>query len=289
MILGPLADRGLVAGVDLFVAFSPERINPGSDGFAHEDVPRVVGGATPACAEAAVAVLGAYVKLVHPVGSMEAAEMTKLTENIFRAVNIALANELSDVCRVLGLDVVDVIDAAATKPYGFMPFYPGPGVGGHCIPCDPHYLLWQLHKERLGAPIIEQAMTAIAARPRRVVDRVRQVLSAHSRGIAGIRVLVVGVAYKPNVEDVRESPALEIIEELIEEAATVGYYDPLCPTITLPNGRSLDSVGDPQSFNADVVVLHTDHDSVDLSWLRRVPEVIDTTFRLTGVPHAVRL
>ena len=289
MIMVPLGERGLEAGNDIFVAFSPERINPGSAGFAHEDVPRVVGGATSSCTGAAASVLGAYVKLVHPVSSMEAAEMTKLTENIFRAVNIALANELADVCRVLGLDVVDVIEAAATKPYGFMPFFPGPGVGGHCIPCDPHYLLWQLHKARLGAPIIEQAMTAIAARPRRVVDRVRQVLSGHSRGIAGTRVLIVGVAYKPNVEDIRESPALEIIEELRDESAIVAYYDPLCPVITLPDGEVLESVHDPRAFGADVAVVHTDHNTVDLSWLHEVPEVIDTTFRLTGVPHSVRL
>lgn len=289
MLVTPLAERGLTAGSDVFVAFSPERINPGSEGFTHEDVPRVVGGATPECTIAAAATLRAYVNSVHLVSSMEAAEMTKLMENIFRAVNIALANELGDVCLTLGLDIVEVIKAAATKPYGFMAFYPGPGVGGHCIPCDPHYLLWQLHKERLSAPIIEQAMTAIAGRPRRVVDRVRQMLSEKSRGVAGTRVLVVGAAYKANVEDIRESPALEIIAELAHEGATVDYYDPLCPVLTLPDGTQLASVSDPAAFNADVVVLHTAHDSVDLSWLIDVPGVLDTTYRLENIPQTVRL
>lgn len=289
MLVSPLASRGLIAGTDVFVAFSPERINPGSEGFSHEDVPRVVGGATAECTAAASATLRAYVNSVHAVTSLEAAEMTKLMENIFRAVNIALANELGDVSLALGLDVVEVIQAAATKPYGFMPFFPGPGVGGHCIPCDPHYLLWQLHKERLSAPIIEQAMTAISSRPRKVVDRIRQVLSERSRGIAGTRVIVVGVAYKPNVEDIRESPALEIIAELAHEGAIVDYHDPLCPVITLEDGTRLTSVADPVAFNADVVVLHTAHDGMDLSWLSDVPEVLDTTYRLENVPHSVRL
>lgn len=289
MLATPLAARGLHAGTDVFVAFSPERINPGSEGFSHEDVPRVVGGATPECTNAAAATLRAYVNKVHLVTSMEAAEMTKLMENIFRAVNIALANELGDVCLALGLDIVEVIQAAATKPYGFMPFFPGPGVGGHCIPCDPHYLLWQLHKQRLNAPIIEQAMTAIAARPRQVVDRVRQILSQNSRGIFGTRVLVVGVAYKPNVEDVRESPALEIITELVKEGAIVDYYDPMCPVVTLPDGTVSSTIADPVAFSPDVVILHTAHDSVDLTWLADVPEVLDTTYRLDNVANAVRL
>ena len=158
----PLAAKGLIPGRDVFVAFSPERINPGVDAFSHEDVPRVVGGVTPACGEAAEALLRASTKLVHVVPSADVAEMTKLVENTFRAVNIALANEFADICHGLGMEVMDVIDAASTKPYGFMPFTPGPGVGGHCIPCDPHYLLWQLRKARVTAPVIEHAMAGIA-------------------------------------------------------------------------------------------------------------------------------
>ncbi|MCW2763299.1 MAG: UDP-glucose/GDP-mannose dehydrogenase, partial [Marmoricola sp.] len=189
----PLAAKGLILGRDLFVAFSPERINPGVDAFSHEDVPRVVGGVTPACGEAAVALLAASNRRVHMVPSADVAEMTKLLENTFRAVNIALANEFADICQELNMEVMDVIDAASTKPYGFMSFTPGPGVGGHCIPCDPHYLLWQLRKSRMTAPVIEHAMAGIAARPHQVVEKARRILSDRNHGLAGARVLVLGV------------------------------------------------------------------------------------------------
>ena len=171
LLVRPLRRRGLVAGENIHVAFSAERIDPGSEAVATEDVPRVVAGATPSCTAAAVEVLSGYAARVHPVSSLAVAEMTKLLENTFRAVNIALVNEFADICGALGLEVTDVIDAAATKPYGYMAFHPGPGVGGHCIPCDPHYLLWQLRKDRLPAPMISTAMQQIAARPARVVDR----------------------------------------------------------------------------------------------------------------------
>jgi nucleotide sugar dehydrogenase len=289
LLMNPLVARGFTPGTDIFVAFSPERINPGASGFAHEDVPRVVGGATPNCTTATATIIGSYVNQVHTVSSLEAAEMTKLVENIFRAVNIALANEFADVSATLGLDVIEVINAAATKPYGFMPFLPGPGVGGHCIPCDPHYLLWQLHKDRRSAPLIQQAMTLIAARPRQVVDRLRELLSTHRRGLTGARVLVVGVAYKPDVEDVRESPALEVISGLWQEGAIVGYYDPLCPEIVLRDGSMLASTTDPVAFGADVAVIHTAHRHVDLRWLNDVEFVLDTSYAATSVAHAQRL
>lgn len=177
LLAAPLAARGLRAGQDVFVAFSPERIDPGNDRYTHEVVPRVVGGATPQCTAAAAKVLAHCTRNVHEVSSTGAAELTKLFENTFRAVNIALANEMAEVGRTLGLDIMEVIKAAATKPYGFMPFFPGPGPHGHCIPCDPHYLLWQLREKRLQTPVVTEAMAAIAGRPRRVVDRVREVLS----------------------------------------------------------------------------------------------------------------
>lgn len=289
LMMDPLVARGFTPGTDIFIAFSPERINPGAAGYAHEDVPRVVGGATPNCTAAAATIVGSYVNQVHTVSSMETAEMTKLVENIFRAVNIALANEFADVSALLDLDVVEVINAAATKPYGFMPFLPGPGVGGHCIPCDPHYLLWQLHKERRSAPLIEQTMNQIAARPRHVVDRVRELLSNNRRGLTGTRVLVVGVAYKPNVEDVRESPALEVIGSLLHEGAIVAYYDPLCPHVRLHDGSMLASVGDPTAFGAEVAVIHTAHSGVDLAWLHDVEIVLDTSYAASSITHAVRL
>lgn len=284
MLLVPLQKRGLVAGTDISVAFSPERIDPGNESFTHEEVPRVVGGATESCRRAAEALLGRYAH-VHSVGSLEAAEMTKLLENTFRAVNIALANEFAEACRVLGLPVLDVINAAATKPYGFMPFFPGPGVGGHCIPCDPHYLLWQLRREHISLPIIEQAMTEIGSRPRQVVERIREILADHSTPMSGSRVLVTGVSYKPDVADLRESPALEILSLLHDRGVEVAYYDPFFDSVTLHDGTELDATVDPVAFRADLVVLHTDHSMVDTSWLAGQRTVLDATYRRDDLPH----
>lgn len=289
LVVGPLTRRGLRVGVDVFVAFSPERIDPGNDRFAHEDVARVTGGSTPECTRRAAALLARYTRNVHTVESIEVAEMTKLVENTFRAVNIALANEFAEICRTLGLDVMNVIDAAATKPYGFMPFYPGPGVGGHCIPCDPHYLLWQLRERRLSTPVIAQSMGAIAARPSLVVDRVRQLLSERGCALGAARVLVVGVAYKPDVEDLRESPALEILQALEAYGVKVAYYDPHFTAIVLPDGGELKGIDDPLSFGADLVVVHSAHTDVELDWLARVPAVLDTTYRLPKLPQTVQL
>lgn len=288
LLAKPLAERGLLPGVDINVAFSPERINPGMD-MAHEEVPRVVGGITPACTEAAAALIHTYTERVHPVGSADAAEMTKLVENTFRAVNIALANEFSDIAQSLGLDVMEVINAASTKPYGYMPFTPGPGVGGHCIPCDPHYLLWQMRKVRRGTPVIEQAMNAIAARPGRVVDRARRILSDRDHGLHHARVLVIGVAYKPDVEDLRESPALEILEGLAENGAEVAYHDSHFPTLRLPDGTELSHQADVEGFDPDLVVLHTAHRSVSLEWVDQTTPVLDTTFRQPHAENVFRL
>jgi UDP-N-acetyl-D-glucosamine dehydrogenase len=288
LLAGPLRRRGLEVGRDVFVAFSPERIDPGNDRYAHEVVPRVVGGTTPQCTAEAVKVLAHCTGNLHEVSSSGAAEMTKLFENTFRAVNIALANEIAEISRTLGLDVMEVINAAATKPYGFMPFFPGPGAGGHCIPCDPHYLLWQLRKTRLPTPVVTQAMSAIAGRPRRVVERVREVLSEAGIGLAGARILLLGVTYKPEVEDVRESPALEIIEGLLAAGAQVDYHDPLVPEIRLPEGRLLGNV-DPTGGDADLVVAHTTHRALDLSWLPEDQLVLDATYRLTGAGRRVPL
>lgn len=288
MLADPLAARGLLPGTDVHVSFSPERINPGVDTFSQEEVPRVVGGVTTACGERAAALLAKYVPNVHVVPTAEAAEMTKLVENTFRAVNIALANEFADICTALGIQVMDVIDAADTKPFGFMRFTPGPGVGGHCIPCDPHYLLWQLRRNRLNAPVIEQAMHGIAARPHRVVDRTRKILSDTDHGLAGARILVAGVAYKPDVEDVRESPALEILAGLAAEGAIVGYVDPLIGELN-HEGLELLSVADPKKFGAHVVIMHTAHSNFDLGWLADVPTVLDTTYRLPLTANTVRL
>ena len=289
LLVAPLMERGFVIGTDVFVAFSAERINPGNDDFSIDVVPRVVGGATAACQEKAAALLHRYTASVHLVRSLAAAEMTKLLENTFRAVNIALANEFADICRALDVTVTDVIDAAATKPYGFMPFTPGPGVGGHCIPCDPHYLLWQLRKQRIPAPMITQAMVEIAERPTKVVDRVREVLSGAGLGMTGARVLVIGVSYKPDVADLRESPALEILETLAERGATVGYVDSHFASLRLPNGTEIEGVVDAADFGADLVLLHTRHSGQSLAWVTPDQLVIDSTYRGADLPQRVLL
>ena len=289
MLAVPLAARGLTAGGNVYVAFSPERINPGVDSFSHEDVPRVVGGVTEACGKVAETFLKTVAKSVHVVPSADAAEMTKLVENTFRAVNIALANEFADICQTLNIEVMDVIDAASTKPYGFMRFTPGPGVGGHCIPCDPHYLLWQLRKSRLGSPVIESAMAGIAARPHHVVERARRILSDRDHGLSFAKVLIVGVAYKPDVEDLRESPALEIIAALRAEDAQVAYSDHWCPTAPDGQGGLLYSLDDPAAWMPDLVIVHTRHAGADLSWLEDMPIVLDTTYQLPNAKNTIRL
>jgi len=289
LLVRPLSGRGLAAGTDVYVAFSAERIDPGNETYSHDEVPRVVGGATQQCEEMAATLLARCVGNVHRVRSLAAAEMTKLLENTFRAVNIALANEFADICRVLDIPVTEVIDAASTKPYGFMPFTPGPGVGGHCIPCDPHYLLWQLRKSRVQAPVISQAMNEISARPARVVERVKDVLANAGRGMTGARILVVGVSYKPDVADLRESPALEILERLIEAGATVGYLDHHFGTLPLHSGTVLTEVGDPSAFAADLVLIHTRHSGADLTWIAPGQLVVDATYRAVELPDRVLL
>ncbi|MDM4763269.1 nucleotide sugar dehydrogenase [Galbitalea sp. SE-J8] len=282
LLVRPLAARGLVAGRDVFVAFSAERIDPGNAAFDQEDVPRVMGAATPECAEEADRLLRRYATSVHHVGSLAAAEMTKLLENTFRAVNIALANEFADICEHLDINVSDVIDAAATKPYGFMPFRPGPGVGGHCIPCDPHYLLWQLRRDRISAPVIEHSMAEISHRPGRIVDRARRLLSERGLPVASARILVVGVSYKPDVADLRESPALEILGTLAEEGAQVGFVDAHFDRVALRDGTIVTATDAPPEFDADLVILHTRHSNADLSWLR-AETLLDITYPRTAV------
>lgn len=283
MLIDPLAERGLHAGPDVHVAYAPERVDPGVAAHVLEQTPRVVGGATPQCTRAAMAALSHSCPDVHAVSSPEAAELTKLLENTFRAVNIALANEVSDFAGHLGLSSTEVVDAAATKPYGFMPFYPGPGVGGHCIPCDPQYLLWQLRAERMSSPVIDAAMTDIALRPQKVVARVREMLAEGGMSLRGARVHVVGVSYKPGVADLRESPALEIIRAMTAAGARVSYSDPHIPNLTL-DGHTLDSAV-PAVEDVDLVLVHTRHPEADLGWLAPHPRVLDATFRLSEAAH----
>lgn len=285
LLIEPLAERGLAAGRDVFVAFSPERIDPGNLDHVPRRTPRIVGGATAACADRAGGLIGRMTDAVYLVGSPEAAELTKLYENVFRAVNLALANEVADICSGLGLDPVEVTLAAGTKPYGFLGSLPGPGVGGHCIPCDPHYLLWQLRRDNLSAPLIEEAMRAIENRPMQVVRRVGEVLAAAGAGIRGARVLLVGVSYKSGVRDVRESPAIPIMTELVAAGARVGYHDPLVPEVELADGTALRAEAQPDAGRWDLVVVHTVHPGVDYAWVRDCPRILDATYQFDIAEH----
>jgi UDP-N-acetyl-D-glucosamine dehydrogenase len=284
LLTGPLAARGLVAGTDLHVAFSPERIDPGNPDHVQRETPRVIGGATSACTSRAAELVGRLTDAVYLVSSTDTAEATKLYENIFRAVSLALANEFADACGALSLDPIEVTLAASTKPYGFLGTFPGPGVGGHCIPCDPHYLLWQLNAVDHSAPLIEQAMKSIALRPERVIQRAAEVLAADGRQLAGARVIVLGASYKPGVRDLRESPALAIMAGLFRAGASVGYYDPL-PVIELPGGQMLASEAAPDGADWDLAVAHTLHPRTDYSWAHSCPRVLDGTYQFFGAAH----
>lgn len=284
LLTAPLAERGFTVGVDVHVAFSPERIDPGVVAHRPETTARVVGAVTAEGRHRAVALLTRISPLVHEVTSPEAAELTKLLENSFRAVNIAFANEFADVVKELGVDPIEVIDAAATKPYGFLPFYPGPGVGGHCIPTDPHYLLWQLTGRQRMPALLRTAMAEISERPRRIAARARETLAHWGKPVVGARVLVVGVAYKPDVADARETPAVPIIDALRRMGANVAYTDPFIDRLRVFDGE-LRSLTDPGTHPWDLVIVHTAHTGADLSWLQGQPAVLDTTFKLTGLPR----
>ncbi|MFD0315788.1 nucleotide sugar dehydrogenase [Streptomyces flavalbus] len=289
LLTEPLAARGLTVEEDVLVAFSPERVDPGNTRHTPERTPRVLGGAGPLSTRAATFLLRPTASRLHPVPDPETAEMAKLWENVFRAVNIALANELADACLHLGLAPLPVIEAAATKPYGFLPFYPGPGAGGHCIPCDPHYLLGQLPPDGPDgptAPVTTAAMAALRQRPAQVARRAADLLRTAGRGPAGARVLVLGAAYKPGVSDVRESPAAHILGQLAAEGADVRYSDPFVPELTV-DGAVLRSVDRPQDQPWDLVIVHTAHPGDDLTWLDTVPLVHDPRSRhLPGTPRA---
>ena len=286
MLVEPLRARGLRVGVDVFVAFSPERIDPGNPDHVQHDTPRVVGGTTPACADRAAEVVSRMTDVVYLVSSPEAAEATKLYENIFRAVTLALANEFADVCGTLVLDPIEVTLAASTKPYGFLATLPGPGVGGHCIPCDPYYLLWQLEgRSTSGAPLISEAMRAIDLRPGRVAERAAEVLAETGGTLAGARVLVLGVSYKPGVRDLRESSALPLIDQLLAAGAEVSYFDPLIPEIRLPGDRVMRGLPSARAEDWDLVIAHTLHPGIDYSWAADCVRVLDATYRFDAAPH----
>ncbi len=284
LLIRPLEKHSMRVGHDLHVAFAPERIDPANARFPQDQVPRVVGGATPACTAAAANLLSTITRKVHQVSSPEAAELVKLLENTFRAVNISLANEFAEICAPLGLDPAEVVGAAATKPYGFMPFYPGPGVGGHCIPVDPHYLLWHGRASGLQMPVVEAAMAGIAMRPARVVSQAAERLSSDGFGLAGASVLLVGVAYKPGVQDVREAPALSIWSGLAARGARVSYFDPFVASLRMDGGeRHSERDLDPAAY--DLVIVCTRHPEVDYAALGQAHRLLDFTYRTAAAPH----
>ena len=268
-VVRPILEKGgLVAGKDFFLAFSPERVDPGNPHFTTRNVPKVVGGHTPGCTRLAKALYSASIEKVVEVSSTRVAEMVKLLENTFRAVNIGLVNELALMCDRLGLSVWEVVDAAATKPFGFMPFYPGPGLGGHCIPIDPFYLSWKVKEVGFEARFIELAGHVNGAMPHHVVDKVADALNTQSKAVRGSNILVLGIAYKRDIDDLRESPALDVMAVLRQKGARISYHDPYAPKLPAhewPGGVDMKSIDltDDALTSADCAVIITDHKTFD--------------------------
>ncbi len=280
-----LEDAGLTIGKDFSLAFAPERIDPANTKFKVKNVPKVVGGETPLCTQLACQVFGTVFETIVPVSSTQAAEMVKLLENTFRMINIGLVNEVALMCEKLDLDVWEVIDAAATKPYGFMKFTPGPGLGGHCIPVDPAYLSWKMKSLNFPARFIELATEVNSAMPDHVVDRIAEMLNEDRLAVNGSQILVLGVAYKASVDDMRESPALDVIAGLRARGADVRYHDPFVAECEIAGERfkSVDLTDDALK-RSDLVVVLTDHPGVDYDRVVRVgPRVFDTRNATKGV------
>ena len=293
LILPRLTARGMTVGKDFFLAFSPERVDPGNAVYQTRNIPKVVGGVTSRCTAMACTLYRQTLDTVVPVSSTRVAEMVKLLENTFRSVNIGLANETALLCERLGIDVWEVIDAAATKPFGFMPFYPGPGLGGHCIPIDPFYLSWKAKLSGFEARFIELAGQVNGHMPEHVVRRVVEALNGHSRSVKGSKILVLGVSYKANIDDTRESPSLDLIELLEEMGASVEYTDPHVPRLDFA-GRKRRSVPlTPAALKRfDCVVIATNHAEFD--WraiLANARSIVDRRNALKGKksPKIVRL
>jgi UDP-N-acetyl-D-glucosamine dehydrogenase len=281
-LVRPLLEQGgLKAGVDFFLAFSPERVDPGNTAFNTRNVPKVVGGVSAACADLACALYRSAIETVVPVSSPRVAEMVKLLENTFRAVNIGLVNEIALMCDTLGIDVWEVVDAARSKPFGFMPFYPGPGLGGHCIPIDPFYLSWKAKQSGFEARFIELAGQVNASMPHAVVNKITEALNSARKPVNGSRVLVAGVSYKRDIDDIRESPSLDVMGLLHQKGALVSYADPFVPTLAArawAGGHELESAPLDQATLAsvDCVAILTDHSSVDYGALAlAAPLVVD--------------
>jgi len=292
LVLPMLQRPGLKVGEDFFLCFSPERVDPGNARYQTANIPKVVGGITPACTEMGALFYAQALQTVVPVSSTSVAEMVKLLENTFRMINIGLVNELALMCDRMGINVWEVIDAAATKPFGFLPFYPGPGLGGHCIPIDPFYLSWKTRQAGMEARFIELAGYINGQMPHFVVDKIQNALNDQSKPLKGSHVHILGVAYKRDIDDVRESPALDIILLLERRGARVTYSDPFVPAIKL-DGHAL-TAQEPLSSaaQADCTVIVTDHSSFDYPRLvQRARLIVDTRNALKNhpSPKVVRL
>jgi UDP-N-acetyl-D-glucosamine dehydrogenase len=289
VLLPMLEDTGLKLDSDFYLAFSPERVDPGNPQFQTHNIPKVVGGVTSMSTEMAAALYQTIVERVHKVSSARVAETTKLLENTFRSVNIGLVNEMAQLCYHLGIDSWEVIEAAATKPFGFMAFYPGPGIGGHCIPLDPHYLSWKARLHGFEARFISLAEEVNSHMPQHVVQLVQDSLNEQGKPLKGAGVLIIGVAYKRDINDVRESPAIGIVDQLLRKGASVSYHDPFVPEMTIDGKGSLTGVelSDEALEGCDCVVIVTDHSKVDYGRvLKLAPLVIDTrnVTRKLGMP-----
>jgi UDP-N-acetyl-D-glucosamine dehydrogenase len=297
-LLQPMLEAGgLRVGRDVFLAFSPERVDPSNPTFNTRNTPKVVGGVTPACSHLASALYATAIETIVPVSSTQVAEMVKLLENTFRAVNIGLVNELALMCDRMGIDVWEVVDAAKTKPFGFMPFYPGPGLGGHCIPIDPYYLSWKAKEAGFEARFIELAGHVNGGMPHYVADKVGEALNTHRKAVNGSSVLVLGIAYKKNIDDIRESPALDVMHVLHDRGARISYADPHAPVLRAadwPGRVDLHAV-EPTSEEIarhDCVVILTNHDAFDFPRVVASARLIVDTRNAVGAdagPHVFRL
>jgi UDP-N-acetyl-D-glucosamine dehydrogenase len=284
LVLPLLEKSGLKVGEDFFVCFSPERVDPGNAKYQTRNIPKVVGGITPACTELGALFYGQSLDTVVPVTSTSVAEMVKLLENTFRMINIGLVNEMAMMCDRMGINVWEVIDAAATKPFGFMPFYPGPGLGGHCIPVDPFYLAWKSRQQGIEARFIDLAGYINGQMPHFVVDKVQHALNEHRKPLRDSKIHVLGVAYKKNIEDVRESPALDIIHVLKQRGAVLSYSDPFVPHLRM-DGLAMDSQEELAACAAaDCTVLITDHTAFDREAILAASKiVVDTRNAFKGI------
>jgi UDP-N-acetyl-D-glucosamine dehydrogenase len=284
-LVRPLLERDdLRVGQEIFLCFSPERVDPGNPNFQTKNIPKVVGGTTPVCTALATTLYSQALDRVVPVSSTQVAEMVKLLENTFRMINIGLVNELATMCGRMGIDVWEVIDAAATKPFGFMPFYPGPGLGGHCIPIDPFYLSWKSKQAGIEARFIELAGYVNGQMPHYVVDKIGAALNEHAKPLKGSKIHIMGVAYKRDIDDMRESPAIDVAHLLMRAGATLSYSDPYVPVFQVDGVKLTAQEALPAAAAADCVVIITDHKGQPyLEILERAKLVVDTRNALKGV------